>query len=136
MRYILLWIWQLPQNLVGFVISRFCTKAKFIAMGESYYVYSCKMFFHSAASLGNYIIYDSRSRILYRTVLHEHGHQKQSLYFGWFYFLVIGLPSLCGNIWDRLLHKNWTSAERFKWYYAQPWEAWADKLGGVTEVSL
>ena len=62
---------------------------------------------------------------------HEQGHQKQSRYLGWFYLIIIGLPSLLGNIYDRVAHKDWSSKDSIKWYYNQPWEKWADHLGGV-----
>lgn len=47
------------------------------------------------------------------------------------YLLLIGIPSACGNIYDRFFHKKWTSYRRNEWYYKQPWEKWADRLGGV-----
>jgi len=50
------------------------------------------------------------------------GHQKQSLYLGWLYLIIIGLPSVTGNLLNRVIDFD---------YYKQPWEAWADKLGGV-----
>lgn len=91
--------------------------------------YAYKKFFGSGVSLGNYIIVESKSITpspkLNTTLHHEHGHQIQSRRLGPLYLIVIGLPSLLGNIYSRIFHK---SAE---WYYKQPWEAWADKLGGV-----
>ena len=38
------------------------------------------------------------------------------------YLIVIGLPSAVGNLLHRKIKFD---------YYKQPWEAWADKLGGV-----
>lgn len=85
----------------------------------------------SAVSLGNYIYLDvkyagiSETRQLF-TVNHEHGHQIQSLYLGPLYLLVVGLPSLCLNIYSRMKHKN------NKWYYSKFPENWANKLGKVS----
>jgi hypothetical protein len=74
-------------------------------------------------SLGKYIfIHQSYGE---KVKDHERGHSVQSRHLGWLYLLIIGLPSLSGNIYSRIKHKD--SA----WYYKQPWEAWADELGGV-----
>jgi hypothetical protein len=53
------------------------------------------------------------------------------LILGWLYLPLVGLPSIIGNIWDRLFHKKWSSDRREKWYYSRYPENWADKLGGV-----
>lgn len=62
---------------------------------------------------------------------HEYGHTIQSRYLGPLYLLVIGLPSILGNIWDRINHKTWMYSKSCQWYYNQPWEKWADLLGRV-----
>lgn len=113
MKNILLYLWQLPQNLIGLLVI-FFSKAKKDFAGV--YTTDCNF----GVSLGNYIIINKHCS--WSDILHESGHQKQSLYLGWFYLPLIGLPSAIGN----LLHR------KFKFnYYAQPWEKWADKLGGV-----
>lgn len=113
MKNILLFIYQLPQNLIGLLVILFA-HAKLDNNG----VYTCQYRF--GVSLGNYII---MSKVYSHTDLkHERGHQKQSLYLGWLYIPLIGIPSLIGNIIDRFIPID---------YYNQPWEKWADKLGGV-----
>jgi hypothetical protein len=79
---------------------------------------------HFGLSLGEYIFIGT-GNFGGTTTLHETGHTRQSRLLGPLYLLLIGLPSLIGNIYNRIYHKG--SA----WYYKQPWEAWADKLGGV-----
>lgn len=120
---VLLYLWQLPQNILGLLVI-FFTKAV-------YYKSGCWVTtdYRFGVSLGNYIIFGGR--VDETSLKHEQGHQKQSLYLGWFYLLIIGLPSAIGNIYDRVAHKHWHYTESEKWYYAQPWEAWADRLGGV-----
>lgn len=113
MKEVLLYLWQLPQNLLGLAVV-FFSRAKFYCTD----IYNTN--FKFGVSLGKYII-------VYRycpnkTVRHEQGHQKQSLYLGWLYLPVIGIPSAIGNLLHRFIKFN---------YYKQPWEAWADKLGGV-----
>lgn len=126
MKKFLLWIWQLPQNLIGLLLTigtyEYCVDGIKCHMKND--------FFRSGISLGNYIILDHihmriGRELLKRSARHEHGHQLQSLYLGPLYLIVIGLPSFIGNIISRIFHKD------AKWYYNQPWEKWADKLGKV-----
>ena len=65
------------------------------------------------------------------TIKHESGHAQQSKRLGIFYLIIIGLPSISGNIFSRLFHKKWEPKKRILWHYNLPWEKWADKLGGV-----
>lgn len=131
MKKVLLWLWQLPQNLLGLIlILRFkeCMQDYNFKDGTKGDIYF-KPLFGSGVSLGNYIILDTEY-LHYLTIIddslnHEHGHQKQSMYLGPLYLIVIGIPSMLGNIYSRIFHKD------SEWYYKQPWEAWADKLGGV-----
>lgn len=125
------WIWQLPQNLIGFALTRTNVKIYFVGLKK---VYIKHHFFNSGVSLGNYIILDETNlncEDLVTTVKHEYGHQKQSQILGIFYLIIIGLPSILGNLFDRVFHKKWSQKKRDKWYYSQLWENWADKLGDV-----
>lgn len=137
MKNVLLWIWQLPQNLIGFFMTRYpgATKVFNCNDGEQVKVYFTSNVFNCGVSLGNYIILDYKiyyNKYCVTTVNHEHGHQKQSRYLGWFYLIVVGISSaIFNNLWDRLFHKNWTSKERNTWYYNRFPEKWADRLGGV-----
>lgn len=131
MKKVLLWLWQLPQNILGLLVilvtgaHRTAFKGEWIASKWSYF----------GVSLGNYIIFGGAGGSV-DSLKHEQGHQKQSLYLGPLYLLLIGLPSVTGNIFTRIKwmfsNKDKEAAECIvKWYYKQPWEAWADKLGGV-----
>jgi hypothetical protein len=127
------WMWQLPQNLVGFFIVKIRKATKQIINDKE--VYFCKLF-NSAVSLGDYIIIDNiylsyPKYYLENTVKHESGHRKQSKILGWFYLLFVGLPSIIRNIYDRFAHKKWTYTKRSNWYYGGFPENWADKLGKV-----
>ena len=125
MKTILLYIWQLPQNILGLLVV-LITRAKYEPDFEIYCIYKFRWF---GVSLGNYIIFGgSPSEI---SINHEKGHQKQSIYLGWLYLILIGMPSFFGNIWDRITHIKWSVEKRITWYYSQPWEKWADILGGV-----
>ncbi|MBR2724887.1 MAG: hypothetical protein IKB72_05570 [Ruminococcus sp.] len=121
MKNILLYLWQLPQNLLGLIVILFTRAWTY----RDIWWTDCNF----GVSLGKYIILNKRYD--FRTVKHEEGHQKQSLYLGWLYLIIIGIPSASGNIWDRVAHKHWSYQKREQWYYSLPWEAWADRLGGV-----
>ncbi len=125
MKYILFYIWQLPQNLLGLIIE-LITRAKHETNFGFYCTYRFGWF---GVSLGDYIIFGGLPSK--DSIAHEKGHQKQSFYLGWLYLLIIGIPSFIGNIRDRLFHKKWSVEKRISWYYQQPWEKWADNLGGV-----
>ena len=123
MRKLLMYLWQLPQNILGLVVILF-TEAKYCNKGC--WVTTKSRF---GVSLGKYIIFGQVVEEV--SLKHEQGHQRQSLYLGWLYLIIIGLPSALGNLYDRIAHRSWNYRSRIKWYYAQPWEAWADRLGGV-----
>ena len=127
MKKVLLFIWQLPQNILGLLVILFTASKKSSCFWES------KKLLNFGVSLGNYIIFGYGPSKT--SIQHEQGHQKQSLYLGWLYLLIIGLPSITFNIADILFHKNWKRQDRIKWYYNLPWEHWADKLGNVNRFN-
>ena len=135
---ILLWLWQMPQNIIGIAVVSLTRAKPYRLNGLT--VYAAPLF-GSGVSLGKYIIIDRThfnsvvasafpAETLVRTVMHEYGHCLQSRRYGWLYLLVVGLPSLCGNVYSRLFRKDGL------WYYGQPWEAQADRLGGVDRSYL
>lgn len=110
---ILLYIWQLPQNLIGLILVCIFTKRiRFIE--DSLIVNSYP--FKSSVNFGNYTFL-----VTINHFNHEKGHRIQSKILGWFYLPLIGLPSLISNITYRI--------KPFYGYYNLPWEKWADKLG-------
>lgn len=111
----ILYIWQLPQNLLGILVKLF-TKAEPIE-----HVHYWK--YNSGLSLGKYIFVNKNAS--FNTVFHEEGHQKQSLYLGWLYLIVIGLPSI---IWAVLKSLGAFPYLSYYWFYT---EAWADKLSNI-----
>lgn len=128
----LLFLWQLPQNIFGLILSKIEKSFKSKYFEIEYYATRNpgKYMKDCAISLGDFIILDI-SNFSEQTIRHEHGHQIQSKILGPLYLLVIGLPSVIGNFIDRVFHKKWDNNKREKWYYSLPWEHWADKLGNV-----
>ena len=128
---ILLYIWQLPQNIVGLLLLLIYQHEKEYhrLKGRTFY-FTTEM--PSGISLGNYIIMNREDKE--DGMKHEYGHTIQSRILGPFYLLIIGIPSGCGNLIDQYCHKGWPWAKQMKWYYNLPWEKWADKLGHVKRV--
>ena len=119
MKNTLLYLWQLPQNLLGLLLCVFYT-----GTDSDYHSAivrrSAKM--QGGISLGKYIIVNERAG--HQTISHEYGHTKQSEILGWLYLIVVGLPSILHAGW-------WTLTEGERSYYDFYTERWADKLGGV-----
>lgn len=129
-------IWTAPQELLGSIVSVVvgAEEHEYKIDDKTYVYYLAKRFNNtwSGVSLGDYIIFAKGNFVDDINVRHEYGHQIQSLILGPLYLIVIGLPSFIGNIWDRVIHKNWSCLDRVAWYYTQPHEHWADKIGGIT----
>ena len=115
MKKFLLYIHQLPQNIVG-VVLRLIYKGTDTEYNDAIVRKSAKM--KGGISLGKYIIVGSRASK--KTIMHEYGHCIQSRRLGWLYLLVVGLPSIIR-----------ASMGRPETYYDFFTEKWADKLGGV-----
>ena len=119
---ILLYLWQLPQNLLGLLIRAFYKVDNKVAYKDKT-IRVCKGF-PGGVSLGETIIVNKypNNTETWKTVKHEYGHSIQSKYLGWFYLFVIGIPS---GIWA-LVHKPSMGS-----YYTFYTEFWADDLGNV-----
>ena len=131
---ILLWVWQFPQNIIGFIIVALLGFTKhYQATVEGSFAYWAKSNISWGVCLGDYILLPDLPSV--ESKFHEYGHQKQSLMLGPLYLLVIGIYSavFC-NLWDRVFHKKWDSKRRSECYYNRWTEKWADKLGGVKRV--
>lgn len=120
---ILIYIWQLPQNLVGLIIRIFYKKKTSISY-KGKMVRVCNGF-PGGISLGETIIIMKypNTKDTWDTVKHEYGHSIQSKYLGWFYLFVIGIPSILWAVW-------WNPKRNVS-YYSFYTEKWADKLGNV-----
>lgn len=125
-------LWEFPQSLLGFILFQFygvgcqCMEAPY---GDVRILYSERM--RGGISLGRFIIlpwkyrYNSSSYVR-DTISHEYGHTRQSLYLGWLYIVVIGLPSLLWA-WAHSTFKGLREVDYYSFYT----ERWADDIGGV-----
>ena len=115
---IVLYLWQLLQNALGFI---FTLNAKQKEVDNIKYCQ--RKGFPGGITLGEYILLGSMDDRV--SVHHEYGHTKQSRLLGPLYLIVIGLPSI---LWAWY----WTSGRKYD-YYDFYTEKWADKLGGVVK---
>lgn len=142
LKSIILYIWQLPQNLAGIILFHI---PKYKIMREIEYrgrrVAVCENF-PGGISLGNYILVDynrqnpdgyAERMALSYSIRHEYGHSRQSLYLGWFYLPVIGGAS-GGRCVIRKLRRM--LGKVVGCYYTFWPERWANNLGGIPEYGL
>lgn len=119
-------IWQLPQFVVGWVLSYIINWTHCEIYQGIVFVYSTSM--KGGISLGNVVIMsvDYHNDGDENLEKHEVGHAIQSLILGPLYLIVIGIPSL---VWAILY--GWLIKKTPNGYYKFYTEKWADKLGGV-----
>lgn len=133
-----LWIWQLPQNLLGLVLLLvYKPDLKMKAENGNMVYFSKDM--PGGISLGRYSIIDKdyhtyvaggdmeKTMELDVTKHEALGHGTQSRWLGPFYLPVIGLPSI---VWAWIYPcKRWPYTKNG--YYVFYTEKWADKLAGI-----
>lgn len=114
---IILYLWQLPQNILGLLFLLFIRgEKKHNLYGVTFYTAPQ---FNGGISLGQYIIMGGKNE---NTVRHEYGHCIQSKMLGPLYLILVGLPSVI-HAWLCDCHGHS--------YYDFFCEKWADKLGNV-----
>ena len=117
-------VWEAPQLLFGALI-----KIVFFAWGSR----EVETIRHGTCRIHNWLLYSGISLGWFQfthkdssvtTASHEVGHSIESLILGWFYLIVIGLPSMVHAI-------IWTACGK-KWdYYSFYTESITDKLAGI-----
>ena len=121
-KFILYFLWQLPQNLFALLILPFLGKRKLIRTEKYSYIFECNKM-NGGISLGNFIFLSTKSAKKEAVIQHELGHVQQSHMLGWLYLLIIGAPSLLNAV------VGFTECY-YEWYT----ESWANKLAGVKTV--
>ena len=116
---ILLFLWQLPQNLIAIIMLPFLGKMKLVRFNLYCWAFECKNI-KGSISLGNFIFLYNNGAKKEATIYHEYGHVMQSHKLGWLYLLIIGLPSIL-NAWI-----GFTEC-----YYDFYTEKWANKLANL-----
>ena len=120
----ILFLWQLPQNLVALVMMPFIGKLTLLEHRNHQYVFEASKMM-GGISLGTFIYLSPG--LAKNQVYHEHelGHGFDSRWFGPLYLFVIGLPSL---LWACTYNEN------SQCYYSFYTERRANRNIGTIEV--
>ncbi len=124
----LLFIWQLPQNLIGLIMFPFmCHNLKLVCYRNYCLCYTSSNM-EGGISLGNFAFISKKLSTMDEYVSHEvDGHTKQSKLLGPLYLFVIGIPSiLWASFRNRYKHPDYFS------FYT---EKWANDCAGLKSVS-
>jgi membrane-bound acyltransferase YfiQ involved in biofilm formation len=120
-----LFLWELPQLFLAMIIYFFVKKN--IVLRQEYK--DAKVFltrnFPGGISLSFIIFIDERYSGDLNLLKHEYGHSLQSIFLGWLYLFIVGIPSIIrAAVWRKY------KLEDRKYYSGYP-ENWANRLGGV-----
>lgn len=123
MKYLLMYLWQLPQNLLGTLYRDLLAckeKVYLVNSTEDFTLYAKDT--PGSVTLGRHIFISSRAGS--NTIKHETGHVKQSQILGPLYLPLIGMPSI---LWAAI-HKKIAPKKSYYSFYT---EKWANKLVGL-----
>ncbi len=122
-----LFFWELPQLIAGYIFYLLLQKKTIRKIDyKGVHIFMLNGF-KGAISLSWFIFVSS---LMYdgKIIAHEYGHSLQSLYLGWLYLPLVGLPSMVRSIiWNKY------GLDRERYFNAFP-EKWADKLGKLYNV--
>lgn len=124
--FAILFVWQLPQNLVAVCWLPFAGRVRKIVYRNYCIALSGRMPKNaSGVSLGNFAIISADCAEDERTLRHEvDGHTVDSKIFGPLYLLVIGLPSVLHLFW----HRRFAPHKKYSDFYT---ERWANRHAGL-----
>lgn len=130
---VLLFLWELPQNILG-IGNLLAMTAAGAVMGRSFE--RNRMFIKvrsGAVSLGLFVFWSDAGsehfRLDARNKEHEYGHSIQSRMLGPLYLIVVGIPSVSRVVYARRYYAR--HGARWAGYYNGFPENWADRLGTV-----
>lgn len=131
--YLLLYLWQLPQNIVALFLMIFDQNMKLLTSRKYTNCYIWTL--NGGISLGSYAFVSKNLSKRECHVIHElDGHTKQSKLLGPLYLLIIGIPSI---LW--LLVRR-TNLKKYPNYYSFYTEKWANDCANIeaykTDISL
>ncbi len=133
---LILFPWQLPQNLLGLGFGLYLRCRGRIAEMK-WERNRCFLRTDTAVSLALFIFWkiDYDDPVFFLPSVnreHEYGHSIQSLLLGPLYLPVVGLPSYLRTVYARWYYQK--HGVRWEGYYAGFPESWADRLGGVDSL--
>lgn len=117
--FILLFIWQLPQNIIALLMMPFLGKLTLVKYDKYCFAFEGEKML-GAISLGSFIFLSPYNAKQKTSIAHEYGHTTDSHKFGPLYLFIVGIPSIL-NAWF-----NFTEC-----YYSWFPEKWANKNAGL-----
>lgn len=120
---VLLYLWELPQNIIGLLFLLFIKGETKHKLGNIYFYYSKD--FPGGITLGEYIILGSKKEF---DVKHEYGHVIQSRILGPIFLIVIGIPSLLHAYLSDYIKCCEKHSDGYYHFYT---EKWANKLSKI-----
>lgn len=118
LKFVILFIWQLPQNIVALIMMPFLGKLKLVKTDKYCFAFIGENM-SGGISLGSFIFLSKYMGYVDRYVAHELGHVVDSHIWGPLYLFIIGIPSL--------LHA-WLGNGCYYDFYT---EKWANKHAGL-----
>lgn len=116
---VLLYLWQLPQNLIGLVYLAFCfDRVKITKQGGA--VFYATKHVRGGMTMGRYVFISPKNIAREPVYDHEFGHVRQSKRWGWLWLPVFAIPSG--------LHCLFCRAANYYHFYT---EMSANRLGGI-----
>jgi hypothetical protein len=131
---VFLFIWELPQILLGSFVFIFMKIRRRIVKTEKYKHRFFIETINTGVSLGWFVFWTPNGNRYYFLKddcrMHEFGHAKQSAMLGPLYLLLVGIPSASRAIYGKWYRKRY--GQNWDFYFDGFPEYWADRLGGVT----
>ena len=117
--------WELPQVLLALIIlAAINSRITYCMNYRDARIYFVKRY-PGGISLSYFIFLNENEAADVRVLRHEYGHTLQSLYLGWLYLIIIGVPSIIrAAVWNRYKLD-------YGRYFEGMLEKWADRLGGA-----
>ena len=134
---VLLFIWQLPQNVIGFFYFIYLkTQNKILKIEHERE--RCFIKSEVAVSLGYFIFWnmDYDNKVFFITEVnkdHEYGHSIQSVILGPLYLFIVGIPSSMRTLYSRYYYQK--HGVKWKRHYCGFPENWADRLANVDSTN-
>jgi len=130
---LLLFIWELPQILLGIVVFAVMkSRQKVIKIEQEAHHFIIETV-NIGVSLGWIVFWTPQgnrfSHLNNDCRMHEFGHARQSAIFGPLYLIIVGIPSISRVLYSKWYYKKYGYI--WKNYFNGFPENWADRLGGV-----
>ena len=116
---VLLYLWHLPQNLIGLVYMAYCRDRVKVTKQRGAVFYATKHV-RGGVTFGRYVFINVKNIGREPIYDHEFGHVRQSRILGPMWLFVVAIPSG--------LHCLFCRAENYYHFYT---ESWANRLGGI-----